>query len=315
MRASGSVLLRRFSLRESVFIRRQFVRRPSGTYDFSTLGGTISGNASGLSLNAPLTQVKGLYGGGVMQGTNLGSVTITTGALSSGSLGGPATFAAGGTFTITGNGVNGVPNGVIFSGTFSQPVQWLVSTGTNNSGKTVYDYTLEGVVTGKLSNGYQTVAFVFSADLRHKCTVQRGFAQRFERRYHGSCPGARNLEPAWDWLDRPGGTCSAQAEPGLSTDNKATPEYKKARCEERRVFSCPQTECQFSVLEPNMPRSDSRPWAPFGCLTAWAQILVGISRTPVSKERHAWVAPPRIPTRRGVRPEPSLRRRRRRSWV
>ena len=58
-----------------------------------------------------------------------------------------------GSFTITGNGNNGVPNGVIFSGTFSQPATWTLVTlpdGTHN-------YTLTGALSGSLqgftSNG------------------------------------------------------------------------------------------------------------------------------------------------------------------
>ena len=31
------------------------------------------------------------------------------------------TFAAGGSFVINGNGTNGIPNGAIFTGTFSGP--------------------------------------------------------------------------------------------------------------------------------------------------------------------------------------------------
>ena len=126
----------------------------SSTIDFSNSGGMISGGASGLSLSgSTLTQVKGLFGSGLIQGTNLGSVSFMTGALSSGSLsGGNMTFDGGGSFTITGDGSNGVPNGVIFSGTFSGPVTVVENAGPNDTAS----YTLTGSISGTFSNGLKT---------------------------------------------------------------------------------------------------------------------------------------------------------------
>jgi len=121
--------------------------------DFTNSGGTLSGSSSGLSLTgSTLVAVNGLYGGGLIVGTNLGSFSFSTGALTSGSLTAGGTFAAGGSFVIMGNGTNGVPNGVIFSGTFSGPGTWAridLANGTHN-------YTFTGVVSGALGNGYQT---------------------------------------------------------------------------------------------------------------------------------------------------------------
>jgi hypothetical protein len=77
---------------------------------------------------------------------NLGSVTFNTGALTSGSFDMGGTFAAGGTFTITGNGTNGIPNGVIFSGAFSGPVTWTLITQPDGT----HSYTLTGALTGAL---------------------------------------------------------------------------------------------------------------------------------------------------------------------
>ena len=80
----------------------------SSNVDFSNVGGTLTGTSSGLSLSgSTLTAVNGLNGGGLITG-NLGSVTFTTGALSSGSLQMGGTFAAGGSFSVIGNGTNGV---------------------------------------------------------------------------------------------------------------------------------------------------------------------------------------------------------------
>ena len=118
----------------------------SSQSDFTNLGGTLSGGNSGLSLGgSTLIAVNGLNGGGLITGSNLGSVSFSTAALTSGSLSGPvATFGAGGSFTIMGNGTNGVPNGVIFNGTFTGPVTLTMLTladGTHN-------YTLNGAIAG-----------------------------------------------------------------------------------------------------------------------------------------------------------------------
>ena len=120
--------------------------------DFINSGGTLSGTNSGLSLSgSTLAAVNGLNGGGLITG-NLGSVTFSTGALSSGSLQMGGTFAAGGTFTVTGNGTNGIPNGTLFSGTFSGPVTWQLVTLANGT----HNYILTGVLTGTTMSGFST---------------------------------------------------------------------------------------------------------------------------------------------------------------
>jgi hypothetical protein len=120
--------------------------------DFSNSGGTLSGTSSGLSLTgSTLIAVNGYNGGGLITGSNLGSVTFNTGALATGSLQMGGTFASGGSFTITGNGSNGVPNGVMFSGTFSSAT-WTLVTLANGT----HNYTLTGVLTGSLGNGFST---------------------------------------------------------------------------------------------------------------------------------------------------------------
>jgi hypothetical protein len=121
--------------------------------DFTNSGGTLSGTSAGLSLSgSELIAVNGLGSLGLVTG-DLGSLTFSTGSLASGSLQMGGTFNAGGSFVITGNGTNGVPNGVIFTGTFSGPVTWTLVTlasGTHN-------YTLTGSISGTwLSGGYVT---------------------------------------------------------------------------------------------------------------------------------------------------------------
>ena len=125
----------------------------SSGIDFTNDGGTLKGSSSGLSLTgSTLTVVNGLNGGGLDAGSNLGSFSFSTGALLSGSLSHGGTFAGGGSFTITGNGSNGVPNGVLFGGTFNGPVTWTMVCLANGT----HNYTLTGVVGGTLSNGYYT---------------------------------------------------------------------------------------------------------------------------------------------------------------
>jgi hypothetical protein len=116
-----------------------------GGVDYTNSGGTLSGSNSGLTLSGSvLIAVNGLNGGGLITGNDLGSVSFSTGALTSGSLQMGGTFAAGGWFTITGNGSNGIPNGTLFSGTFSGPVTWTLVTLANGT----HNYTLTGELSG-----------------------------------------------------------------------------------------------------------------------------------------------------------------------
>lgn len=87
----------------------------ASSIDLSTDGGTISASATtGLSLSGDAITKYGSIGG-----SNLGTVTFTTGAFATGNVTTGGTLAAGGMFTITGNGsVMGVPSGTIFTGTF-----------------------------------------------------------------------------------------------------------------------------------------------------------------------------------------------------
>jgi hypothetical protein len=117
--------------------------------DFTNNGGTLSGSSSGLTLTgSTLIAVTGL-GGGVIAGSDLGALSFTTGALTSGSMQMGGTLAAGGTFSITGNGTNGIPNTVIFNGSFTGPVTWTLVTLANGT----HNYTLTGSLTGTWYNG------------------------------------------------------------------------------------------------------------------------------------------------------------------
>jgi hypothetical protein len=114
----------------------------NNSVDFTNAGGTLSGSSAGLSLTGSTLIAMG-SGGSITTG-NLGTVDFSTSMLMSGSLQNGGTFMAGGSFTITGNGTNGVPNGVIFSGTFTGPVTWTLVTLGNGT----HNYTLTGALTG-----------------------------------------------------------------------------------------------------------------------------------------------------------------------
>ena len=107
--------------------------------DIGNQGGTLTGGAGGLSLSGSILKTVGSA-----EGSNLGSLTFSTGAFITGNAQNGGTLAAGGSFTIVGNGTNGVPNGVIFSGTFTSmpdsPITWQLTTLANGT----HNYTLTG---------------------------------------------------------------------------------------------------------------------------------------------------------------------------
>jgi len=117
----------------------------SSDTSFSNNGGTLSGSNAGLSLSgSTLVAVSGYNGNSAIG--DLGTLSFTTGALTSGSLQQGGTFAAGGTFDIQGNGTDGL-NGTLFSGSFTSPVTWTLVTLANGT----HNYTLSGVVTGTMN--------------------------------------------------------------------------------------------------------------------------------------------------------------------
>jgi len=124
-----------------------------GGVDYTNSGGTLTGSSSGLSLSGSvLSVVNGFNGGGKITG-DLGSVSFTTGALLSGSLQTGGTLDGGGSFTITGNGTNGIPSATLFSGTFTGPVLWSELTTADGN----HFYTLTGTLQGTTNTGFSTV--------------------------------------------------------------------------------------------------------------------------------------------------------------
>jgi hypothetical protein len=119
--------------------------------DTTNLGGTLAGSTAGMTLTGSLLiAVNGFNGGGPILG-NLGSVTLSTGTLSGGSLDMGATFNGGPLtrFVITSNGTSGLPSGTLFNGSFSGPVTWTLVTLGNGT----HNYTLSGAVSGTWFNG------------------------------------------------------------------------------------------------------------------------------------------------------------------
>lgn len=139
----------------------------ANSVDFTNSGGTLSGSNAGLSLGGSiLIEVNGLDGLGRVTGM-LGSVTFSTGALTSGSLTMGGTFASGGSFVITGNGTDGIPNGLIFNGSFSGPVTWSLINLANGT----HEYTLSGALTGTWFTG----AMVYGATIQLTVNTGTGF--------------------------------------------------------------------------------------------------------------------------------------------
>jgi hypothetical protein len=119
--------------------------------DFGNSGGTLTGTSSWLSLSgSELTQVTGFNGMGLTQGA-LGTVSFTTGTILSGNMMDGAVFGNGGTFTITSDGKDGLPDGVLFSGTFDGNTHWTPS-GTVGVSASIF-YTLSGSISGTWYNG------------------------------------------------------------------------------------------------------------------------------------------------------------------
>jgi hypothetical protein len=120
----------------------------ANSIDATNSGGTLSGSTAGMTLsNSLLIAVNGF--GGLITGNNLGTVSLSTGTLSSGDLQQGGAFNLGGSFVITSSGASGLPSGTLFSGSFSGPVTWTLVTLSNGT----HNYTLSGAVSGTWYNG------------------------------------------------------------------------------------------------------------------------------------------------------------------
>lgn len=122
-----------------------------GTISISAMAGTggngTIGSSAITSKGSELTQYNNII---APPGHSLGSVSFTTGTLTSGTVAGGGVFSStGSSFVVIGKGNFGEPKGTIFTGSFTGDITWtLVS--TVGQSKT---YTLAGTITGMLYNG------------------------------------------------------------------------------------------------------------------------------------------------------------------
>jgi hypothetical protein len=133
--------------------------------DLTNQFGSISISAAGIS--SIQSQLK-KYGTIVANpGQALGRVNFTTGVCltNCGDLtAGNSTFSdVGSSFTVTGNGNNGIYHGTIFSGSFVGPITWTL---TSPPGAQNLTYTLTGTIQGMLYNGHlvtgTTTQYIYS---------------------------------------------------------------------------------------------------------------------------------------------------------
>jgi hypothetical protein len=138
----------------------------SSTIDYSNSGGTLAASTGGISSiglttltlsGSALSEIRDFPGSWVAG--DLGSVTFTTGALLTGSMGTGGTFAAGGSILITAS--NGA---VLFKGTFSGPTQW-VELSSGSGVNTTTSYALYGSVAGWTGAGSWTTGNTFDMTL------------------------------------------------------------------------------------------------------------------------------------------------------
>ena len=133
--------------------------------DFTNGQGTLSDSSTGLSLSGS-TLIAAVGPTQFIIG-NLGSLTFSTSALTTGTMQMGGTIDDGGSFVITGNGTSGTPNGVIFNRSFTGPVTWGLITladGTHNN-------TLTGALTGTWFTGQK----VNGAVIQPTTNVGKGF--------------------------------------------------------------------------------------------------------------------------------------------
>jgi len=135
--------------------------------DTTNSGGKLTGSTAGMTLSGSrLIAIDGLSSQ-LNTGTNLGSVALSTGTLSGGSLQMGGTFNGGGSFVITSTGASGLPSGTLFSGSFTGPVTWTLVTLFNGT----HNYTLSGAVSGTWYNGVT----VYGATTQLTINTGRGF--------------------------------------------------------------------------------------------------------------------------------------------
>ena len=111
--------------------------------------GSIAISNAGISSTG--SQLRSFNGIVAPPGHSLGSVSFSTGALTSGSLATGGTFSStGSSFVVIGKGNYGQPKGTIFSGSFVGPIIWTL---TSAPGAKNLTFTLSGTIQGMLFDG------------------------------------------------------------------------------------------------------------------------------------------------------------------
>jgi hypothetical protein len=111
--------------------------------------GSVSVTAAGIV--STQSQLKSFNGVVAPAGHSLGSVSFSTGALTSGSIAAGGVFSAtGSSFIVIGKGNYGQPKGTIFTGSFVGPITWTL---TSAPGVKNLTYSLTGQIQGMLYNG------------------------------------------------------------------------------------------------------------------------------------------------------------------
>lgn len=160
--------------------------------ELSFAGGTILGTASGFTVSGATLKSDSSDLLGVIQGTNLGTLSFTTSKLAApGSVIWGAPIDPGGTITITGNGSNPALTGVLFSGSFVNGASWSGGIDPANPNADVI-YTLTGYVQGFTGdNSWTDGTLTFNLDL-----------------------GPNHLYPGYAWGGTSGTALLAVPEPG-----------------------------------------------------------------------------------------------------
>ena len=91
----------------------------ANSIDTTNSGGKLAGSAAGMTLSGSLLIAVNGINNMLVTGNDLGSVALSTGTLSSGSLQMGGTFNGGGSFVITSLGASGLPSGTLFNGSFT----------------------------------------------------------------------------------------------------------------------------------------------------------------------------------------------------
>jgi PEP-CTERM motif len=115
--------------------------------DITNQVGTVTITNAGIVSKG--SQLKSYGGLTALPGHALGSVSFSTGALTSGDIWSGGTFSsASSSFVITSAGFVGQPKGIIFSGAFIGPISWTV---VSHPGTYNYVFALSGTIQGMLN--------------------------------------------------------------------------------------------------------------------------------------------------------------------